>query len=139
MYDNIGGKIKGFSIINAVIGTVVCFVLGFSVMNSNTVTGLLIIILGSISSWINSVFLYGFGVLVENSDENLIIQKRILNTLNHSSQKTQQLLLESNKKDTGTTVAENTDQPKVKTEHKWRCDHCGSIRSQSPCPYCGKE
>ena len=25
------------------------------------------------------------------------------------------------------------------TTHKWRCNECGKMRTQSPCEYCGKE
>ena len=29
--------------------------------------------------------------------------------------------------------------PKVAVIHKWRCDRCGNMRTQTPCEYCKKE
>ena len=69
MFNNIGGKIKGLAIIIFAIGLIISFSVGFVLIkNGNSSRGILVIILGSLISWISVFTLYGFGQLVENSD-----------------------------------------------------------------------
>jgi hypothetical protein len=89
MFNNIGGKIKGLAkflcwlgIILSVIAGVV-LIIAASTKSSysfdsygeritlstggSIVAGILVIVFGSLFSWIGSFFMYGFGELVENS------------------------------------------------------------------------
>lgn len=66
MFDNIGGKIKGFAKIVAWLGIILSVIIG---LLSLATGGLLIMIIGCVSSWVGSFVLYGFGQLVENSDK----------------------------------------------------------------------
>lgn len=66
MFDNIGGKIKGFAKVVAWLGIILSVIIGFLSIETG---GILIIIIGSVSSWVGSFVLYGFGQLVENSDK----------------------------------------------------------------------
>ena len=64
MFDNIGSKIKSLAQIVCWLGIIVSAVSGLAIMISNEETvfvGLLIILLGSIGSWVGSFVLYGFG------------------------------------------------------------------------------
>lgn len=76
MFSNIGGKIKAVAKISCWIGIIGSVLFGFisifTGMNSYdglsyVITGLLVMIIGSLISWIGSFTLYGFGELVENS------------------------------------------------------------------------
>lgn len=73
MFENIGGKIKKLAIVLTVIGIIASFVVGIlmavaaSNLHQSQLGGILVIILGSILSWISSFVLYGFGQLIEST------------------------------------------------------------------------
>lgn len=80
MYSNIGTKIKLVAVLNAILGMLASIVFGGVVIAfSNdsyifdeeelTIVGVGIIILGMIASWVLSFVLYGFGRLIENSED----------------------------------------------------------------------
>ena len=69
MFNNIGSKIKGYAEFTTWIGIIISVVIGAIILfTSSLVGGLVIALVGSLVSWISSIFLYGFGQLVENSD-----------------------------------------------------------------------
>lgn len=84
MFDNIGGKIKGLAkficwagIIISIIGGIVIiasssqsygYYYGRHIDGSMVATGIVVMVVGSLCSWIGSFVLYGFGELVENSE-----------------------------------------------------------------------
>lgn len=78
MFDNVGGKIKRFAkivcrigIIGSVIGGIGCFVASSGARHSMQTTlilsGFAVIIVGSLLSWLGSLFTYGFGELIEQT------------------------------------------------------------------------
>ena len=81
MFDNIGGKIKGLAKIICWIGIIACVITGIALISDaskgdryyrytdggEVFAGILVMILGSVLSWVGSFVLYGFGELVENS------------------------------------------------------------------------
>ena len=76
MFKNIGGKIKGLAKVICYVGIAISviagiFMIGFgsSSYNGDTmiVMGLAVMIVGSLVSWIDSFFAYGFGELIENT------------------------------------------------------------------------
>ena len=81
MFNNIGGKIKVLAKVLCWVGIIVSVLVGIILIASaaggsgysgftdsaTIVLGILTIIVGSISSWVGSFVLYGFGELVENS------------------------------------------------------------------------
>lgn len=68
MFDNIGGKIKDFAGVICLIGIGLSVVLGFIIILSyNVAIGIAIAGAGSLSSWVGSLLVYGFGELVDNS------------------------------------------------------------------------
>ena len=74
MFDNIGGKIKTTATVICWIGITISILIGLvrlAEAEENSATafiGVLIMFVGSLTSWIGSFLLYGFGQLVENSD-----------------------------------------------------------------------
>ena len=74
MYSHIGRKIMVVAKIFAWIGIVASVVGGLAMMAMNSdlvIPGIVLAVLGSLMSWINSFLLCGFGQLVDNSDELL--------------------------------------------------------------------
>ena len=78
MFDNVGGKIKGFAkvvcwigIIGSIIGGIGCFVASsgarYSMQTTLILSGFAVIIVGSLLSWLGSLFTYGFGELIEQT------------------------------------------------------------------------
>lgn len=87
MFSNIGGKIKGLAKFVCWAGIVLSILLGILTMvgssqinysysygsyNSSSsgmgiLSGLLIIVVGGLSSWLGSLALYGFGELIDNT------------------------------------------------------------------------
>lgn len=77
VFDNIGGKIKILAQVVCWIGIACSVISGFVIMASDedmALLGLMIMIVGSLLSWVSSFTLYGFGQLIENTD------KLVLNT-----------------------------------------------------------
>ena len=82
IFDNIGGKIKAVAKVFFWIGTVisilfaVSFFLGYaqlkdyssSAATGELITGILVLVLGPLATWLSVIMMYGFGQLVENSD-----------------------------------------------------------------------
>ncbi len=80
MYSNIGKKIQKLAMVCAILGMIASIAIGTVLIqmsdggyyygtNETLLTiGIVVIVLGSILSWILSFVLYGFGRLVENSD-----------------------------------------------------------------------
>lgn len=78
MFDNIGGKIKKlakvlcwFGIVASVIWALVTWILAiFDPYMESVGKGFLVLILGCLSSWIGSFFIYGYGQLIEDTSIN---------------------------------------------------------------------
>lgn len=78
MFDNIGGKIKTVATTIAWLGIIGSIIIGIIIIAeandsyypsaTETLSGWLVIIVGSLSSWVSSFTLYGFGQLIENTD-----------------------------------------------------------------------
>ncbi|MBR6509152.1 MAG: hypothetical protein IKT38_00910 [Clostridia bacterium] len=75
MFENIGNKIKSLAkilcwlgIISSIFITLIMFFISAnSYEELYIIYGILFLIIGPLSSWINSFFIYGFGELIENS------------------------------------------------------------------------
>ena len=68
MFDNIGGKIKVFSVIFFIVGIIGSIIGGIIMLVLSGVIGLLLLIGGPISILIITLFAFRFGHLVENSE-----------------------------------------------------------------------
>ena len=133
LYENIGGKIKNWAkwifiveAIGAVIGGIVYFV--ENDLDDGWI-GVLIIFLGPVAAWVSSWLLYAFGELVENSG----IAKEKLTLLLINSDNASQKEKRKSDSNNGSTSA-----PQNEAAHKFRCDGCGKMRTQTPCEHCGK-
>ena len=78
MFSNIGSKIKVLAVVITCIGIVASIIIGIVLMTIDEeliVPGILVMIVGSLLSWLSSFFMYGFGQLVENSDKTVALLK----------------------------------------------------------------
>ena len=71
MFTNIGGKIKVLAKVLCILGIVASIVAGnilaTNYFSSSFLSSLVIIVIcGSLLSWVCSIFVYGFGELIEN-------------------------------------------------------------------------
>lgn len=72
MFGNVGGKIKTLAKVLTWLGIISFVIWGFvCISDEEKVLGLILMIGGSLSSWISSFLLYGFGQLIENSDKTV--------------------------------------------------------------------
>jgi hypothetical protein len=79
MYNNIGEKIKGLAKSLALIGTIISVIIGINLIVKGSdsyydgrvliYTGIGVILVGTLVSWIWSWFMYGFGELIEKTAE----------------------------------------------------------------------
>ena len=76
MFKNIGGKIKGLAKVICIVGIAISVIAGIvmigfgsSSYNGDTMIGVgfAVMLVGSLVSWIGSLFAYGFGELIENT------------------------------------------------------------------------
>ena len=68
-FENIGSKIKTLAVVLTVVGIVASVIFGFFILSANAGYGLLIMVVGSLISWVSSFFTYGFGELIEKTTE----------------------------------------------------------------------
>ena len=140
MYNNIGGKIKGYATFVCVIGiffAIGVFILLWSLIGKENGGGIgfLCGLLGGgilfLTIWISTWLLYGFGTMVENSDEQvklLLKQNKILCEalgIKEPKIKSYDLYIDKNEDD-------NTDGAPY---HCQVCDHPGPFGRF--CPKCG--
>jgi hypothetical protein len=77
MFKNVGSKIQDIAYIYAIIGIAASLIGGiiYMIIFHKTLLlmllGIIIMIVGSIVSWIVSLFIYGFGLIVENSENQV--------------------------------------------------------------------
>ena len=138
MFDNIGGKLKGLAKVVAVLGIIGSIIYGIVLIaQGNKVSsyssylgstgsaisgiGWVVMIVGSLVSWISSWGLYAFGELVENS-ETIANWTRKNNIRDIQTN----MILQSNSN--GGNVGKAT--------HKFRCEKCGNMITDYPCPIC---
>ena len=100
MFDNIGGKIKIVAQFITWLG-IVASIIGFFILSMNddsVMLAFIVLIAGCIGSWLSSLTLYGFGQLIENTD-NLV--RRNTNATNQNIEKNQRnTITEDSKKET---------------------------------------
>lgn len=141
MFDNIGGKIKTLARAVCGAGIALSVVYGLFLIvsgigsyyggGSKVLTGILVMLIGSFASWIGSFFTYGFGELIENSEE---IRRNTYGLRSQSTVPTYPKTGNSNSGEKLRSIITGKTQAVSKP-----CPHCGAIVSSSPCEMCGKE
>ena len=141
MFDDIGKKIKtlaavtcGLGITASIISAIALWIQDSS-YNPTAFTGVLVLVLGSLSSWIGSFFTYGFGQLIENT-----------NTIHSDNLKIQELLKKPKEENASSTTEAHPTRTSqfqsVESLHsndEWECSVCGMRNSKrtNSCINCG--
>lgn len=117
MFNDIGNKIKKLASAVAWMGIIASIIIGIVLMVTDEeliLLGLIIAIAGSISSWVGSFVLFGFGELVDNS--TIIVQKLNDNSLKSNVHNAFESVLPVNQ----------TIENKTKIKHQWngKCQMC---------------
>lgn len=148
MFSNIGGKIKGVAVAEAVIGIIASIVVGFVLIynssRSNPTAGLgwVIMIGGSIVSWLNSFILYGFGELIEKTSE----AKAEIHNIYEMLSKHKSHPITNNENDLHLFQEQRPafSTPIPETKHSssrsgWKCKECGHSNEtfRQMCQICG--
>ena len=139
MFNNIGKKLQVLAIVSFILGVIVSVISGliYCIMGS-TMVGILVIIFGSLGSWIGSWSIYALGLVAENS-ENQLADLILIKT------KLRSLELKSAAPVPIKSVTKNTTLPKASSKQEGipkgqvRCPDCSETFSatESRCPYCG--
>ena len=144
MYNNVGGILKRLAIFICVLGIIGSVISGFSTMALGEELvgyGFLILLLGSLGSWLSSLSLYAFGSLVENSNET----RETCQSINHkldilikvaSSSAAKEGAKTNDSQATAPNTPENP-QKSVPAQHWLRCKRCGGKITTYPCAHCG--
>ena len=130
LYENIGSKIKNLAKWIFVIEAIGAFITGLVLLFTDEdliLYGLLTLVCGPIVAYIGSWILYAFGEVVEKTADNENNTRQILKKLNEKST------------DASITFIKTTNTPQAASTHKWLCDGCKKMRTQTPCEHCGKE
>lgn len=126
MFENIGSKMKTIAIIVCWAGIIASCVVGISFLaNGSWILGICTIVLGSLVSWLSSLFTYGFGQLIDNTDT--IIAK--INQIFQSETVASPAVLQK------PLAKPHTEKTSFKP--LWPCAQCGEMIAQEPCPHCG--
>ena len=137
LYENIGSKIKNWAkwifVIEAIGAVITGLVLLFT-DEDLILYGLLTLVCGPIVAYIGSWILYAFGELIEKTADNENNTRQILKKLNEKSTDASITFIKNKEYGNKTT---NT--PQTASTHKWLCDGCKKMRTQTPCEHCGKE
>lgn len=90
LFDDAGSKLKKLAAVVFLAGTAVMVAFGiFLIAEEEFVTGLVVMILGAVISYVSALFLAAFGDLVENTELNWITNRSILEKLEAMEQEKQ--------------------------------------------------
>ena len=142
MFDDIGGKIKalakvtcGLGIAASIIGAIALWMQN-SDYNPTAFSGVLVLGMGSLASWIGSFFTYGFGELIENSE-----------TLHADNLRIQELLKTQQGESTDSApvvhpvrISKPQSSESLLSNDEWECAACGMRNSKrtNSCINCGR-
>ena len=128
MKDSIGSSIKGISRILFVICVIVSIIAGLLFWR---IGGLLFLVGGVLLSGIACIFMYGFGELIENSHQQVIILTKIHNEIKKES---------CSDESPATLDADKLKDIAEKTPQGWLCS-CGVYNNSknSECSVCFKK
>lgn len=119
MFNRIGEKLKGLATILCIIGIIISIIVGGTMASNEYLVGkgVLIMIVGSLFSWVSSFFIYGFGELIEKVSSI----ETALNPTQYPSDENREHIREANITSDTLRPLPTPDNP---SETK-KCDFCG--------------
>ena len=131
MFDNIATKLKVCAVIFTILGVISSIIYGIILLSEDLIgAGVLVIVFGSLSSWVGSFMMYGLGEAIEGIES---IQYNTTKTESKIFHKTQI---------SNYTVANSNYKPISKlSSNKIHCPDCRQEISanEQKCPNCGCE
>ena len=137
MFENIGSKLKGLAVAEVILGVIASIIYGFAVIADEMVlVSIIIIVVGSVTSWMGSWVTYGIGEAVENSEA-------ILRRLRQSESEQNYSCFNNSGSSASASYSANPARApqtaaKVAGADEWKCE-CGRVNKKyvTTCP-CGK-
>ena len=90
--------------------------------------------IGCLMAWISVLTLYGFGKLIEDVE---VIRNNTTSNTNNTNNANEGFSEKFIKRKVTVQAEGKRDSSSI--VHKWRCENCGSMCTQTPCEYCGEE
>lgn len=81
MFEDIDDKIKTLAVVVCILGMIASVIWGFMLFFRSFLSGLLVIALGCLGSWVGTFTLYGFGELIAETRRNREISQQLLTAL----------------------------------------------------------
>ena len=148
MFNRVGKKIKGLCVAVTVIGIIASFIIGLTMIieaaksrnsTAGIIIGILVIVLGSLVSWLISLFSYGYGQMIDslqNIEEHITGNTESYapdNMSNFMKSVSGQQQIDSLYKNQN-NANHNDDQPiaqpqqaRIPGPDEWKCNNCGQI------------
>ena len=141
MFNNIGKKIKKLATITTKIGFFIFILCAIILCTEKMVAlGILIGLVGCLSSWISSFLLYGFGELIDNTQEIAKNTKRMaqLEGLKGEGESSQNTFVEESEE---VKVDDDLDYDPENIAREDECPACFHKISKTDhvCSYCGRK
>ena len=149
MFENIGRKIMTLAEIVTWLGIIGFILYGLVIMAQDEdliIVGFLVMGLGSLGSWIGSFLLYGFGQLIENTEEMIRILKSTNAIISYNenyarrqktTKKATDEYYDNGRGESAPTPPSYIPPIDVSDVHSWRCSGCGKTITTDICPFCG--
>lgn len=136
MFENIGGKIKKLAIVITIIGIIISFIIGIMLSNEFGLGGFIVILGGSLLSWIGSFLLYGFGEIID------LLRKISGETSETDNEKLYEVDNTSYETNNAKIHKTGDDLANVESKDLWVCPQCNKknkyIDKGNPeCVHCG--
>lgn len=136
MFDNIGGKIKKLAIVITIIGIIISFIIGAMLSNEFAFGGFIVILGGSLLSWIGSFLLYGFGEIID------LLRKISGESSEFDNEKLYEVDNTSYKANNEKIHRTGDDSANIESKDLWTCPQCNKknkyIDKGNPeCSHCG--
>ena len=138
MFDDIGGKLKGFALLSFWVIVILCVIGGFSLMTTgnNGLAGILVMICGLGLAWESTAAIYAIGETAENSSHIMEQNEEIIKLLNKAAPS--ETASNSNKSSAQVYVWRYNKTSAQ--DDLWRCAKCmyDNPGSVSMCQRCGE-
>lgn len=153
MFQNVGGKIKSFALINFWVDAAAAIIGGLAMMIEDIdmiLISILVAAAGCFVAWVVSLFLYGFGELIETNqkiayklggDELMypeVATPGEMPTAQTGYAAYNASAYNANAQVVGAQPVQTAYATPESNVNRWRCDNCGGMIDSEICPFCGK-
>ncbi len=146
MFDCTGEKIRSWGKILFLVGAISSVTAAILLWRTNTeyistiLPGFLVIILGILSSYFISLFICGFGTLIDETEKNRSVNEQILHAIEQLSASSAASEAVKSIDTAENRVPHHASSTTKICDGQWRCKNCGEYNpaSELACKNCGK-